>query len=227
MRMSTPLCGRPGGAELLGMRPRVGGRPADDLAHLGLAVAVQHRHAEPVHEPARGQRRQRRRDAADVAERRQVGHRRVVGQHHHGSGRQNRRTHLVAVDELGEVRRREAAHEDDGGSGAQAEAHVVDAGVERHRDRDQVRGRLAGGLGAAAVPAQGSQGRGRAARGSRCGIAESPWAVPSSRTSRSRRQPRGHGRAGPRGGVARPRRAAPRGGWWRGHAPLRLRGSGR
>ena len=64
-------------AQLLRMLAGVGGRPPDDLTHLGLAVAVQHRHAEPVHEPAGGQRRQRRRDAADESQRREVGHRRV------------------------------------------------------------------------------------------------------------------------------------------------------
>ena len=64
-------------AQLLRMLAGVRRRPPDDLAHLGLAVAVQHRHAEPVHEPARGQRRQRRRDAADESEGREVGHRRV------------------------------------------------------------------------------------------------------------------------------------------------------
>ena len=44
----------PGRAELLGVLPGVGRGPADDLAHLGLPVAVEHDGPEALHEAAGG-----------------------------------------------------------------------------------------------------------------------------------------------------------------------------
>ncbi len=60
-------------ADLVGVLARVGRSPADDLADLRLPVAVQHDDAELVGEPPRLQGRQRRGDAADVTQRREVG----------------------------------------------------------------------------------------------------------------------------------------------------------
>ena len=140
--------------QLLGVLPGVGGGPADDLPHFGLPVAVQHRHAESIGETAGGERREGRSDAPDEPQRREVGHRRILGEHDHGGRRQHRRTHVVAVHQFREIPRRETRHQDHGRSGSQAEAHVVDAGIEGDRDGNQVRGGLARAPVAGAVPPQ-------------------------------------------------------------------------
>ena len=76
-------------------------------------------------------------------------------EHDHGGRRQHRRADLITVHQLREVPRGEAGHQDDGRSGPEAEADVVDAGIEGDRHGNQVRGGLACALLAGAPsPAQ-------------------------------------------------------------------------
>ena len=129
------------GADLLGVLTGVGRGPADDLADLRLPVPVQHHHAEAVGEATRLDRRERRRDAADVAQRREIPDLLVVGEHRDRGGRQDGRADAEPAHELGEDAGLEPLHDHDGRAGPKAEQHVVDPGVQRERDRDQVRGR--------------------------------------------------------------------------------------
>ena len=89
-------------------RLRVGCGPSDDLAaELGLAVAVQHRDAEPITEPAGLQWRQRRADAAHVLQRCEVVDGHVIGEHRHRRRRQYGRPDAEPADGVGERRRLE------------------------------------------------------------------------------------------------------------------------
>ena len=147
-------------AQLVGMLARVGGRPADDLTDLGLAVTVQHDDAELVGEAARLQRRERRGDAAHVAQRREV------------DDRRRRRTaspspraaapstgSRTGATSSANTRGIEAVHHDDLGAGAQPEQHVVDAGVQRERHRHEVRRRARSGAAVAPAPVAPRSGR--------------------------------------------------------------------
>ena len=78
------------------MLTSVGHGPADDLADLRLPVPVQHHDAEPIGEAARLDRRQRRRDAAHVAQRCKVLDPRVV-------------EHLLRAYELGRLLKEDLA----------------------------------------------------------------------------------------------------------------------
>ena len=129
----------PDRAQLVGMFARIRGGPPDDLADLGLAVAVQHDDTELVGKTARLERRERRGDAAHVSQRRKVDDGRIIGQHRHRRGRKHRRPDAEPGDQLGEHARIEPVHDDDLGSGPQPEEHVVDAGIERERNRDEIR----------------------------------------------------------------------------------------
>ena len=127
--------------ELLGMLPGIGRGPADDFADLRLAVPVQHPDLEPVGEAVRLDRRQRRRDAAHVAQRCKVLDFLVVGEHRDRGGRKHGRTDAEPPHELDERTGLEPLHDHDRRAGPEPEQHVVGPGVEREGDRDQVRGR--------------------------------------------------------------------------------------
>ena len=131
----------PHGADLLGMLAGVGRGPPDDLADLRLPVAVQHHGTEPGREPAGLVRRQRRGDAAHVAQGREVVDCVVVGEHRDRGGRQHGRADPEPADELREGRGLETLHDHDRRACSQAEQHVVDPGVQGERDRDEVRDR--------------------------------------------------------------------------------------
>ena len=139
------------GPQLLGVLAGVARGPPDHLADLGLPVAVQDDDAEAFPEAARLQRRQRRGDAADVPQRCEVGHVGLV-EHRHRGGRQHRRPDAVAGDRRREAGRVEAVQDHDRRTGAQPEQDVVDAGVERERHRDEVRGGGARTVGGPAAP---------------------------------------------------------------------------
>ena len=124
-------------ADLLRVLTRVGRGPADHLADLGLAVAVEHGDAELLGEALRLDRRQRGGDAAHEPERREVGDRGVV-EHRHRRRRQDGRPDLEPRHELGELLRLEPVHHDDRRAGPQPEQDVVDARVQRERHRDEV-----------------------------------------------------------------------------------------
>ncbi len=199
--------------DLFGVVPGVGGRPSDDLSDLGLAVAIEHRDAELVGEPTGRQGRERRGDAPHVAQRRQIGDVRIVGEHHHGGRRQDGGANGEAADERGELRGAEAVHEHERSSGPQSEQDVVDAGVERQGHRYQVRRGRAGRIGRPApqrtedtveqlqVPGVRLQDRLRPSRGSgRPGDegrsrARSGWASTSARGALRRRRSRRRGRS--------------------------------
>ena len=122
----------------------VGRGPSDDLAGLGLAVAIEHGHPETGGEPAGLERGERRGDRAHIAQRRQRLDGCVVAEHRHRGRCQHCRADLVTPDQRGEVRRVESVHHHQRGAGPKAEQSVVDACVERHRNRYEVRGRRSG-----------------------------------------------------------------------------------
>ena len=139
-------------ADLVGMRTSVGRGPADHLADLRLPVTVQHTHAELVDETARRERRQRRGDAAHVTERCEIFD--VVGvvEHRDRRGWQHRGADAEPLHELRERGGSEAVHDHDRRARPQPEQHVVDAGVQRQRHRDQVRCGRPGGVAGIAAP---------------------------------------------------------------------------
>ena len=102
---------------------------------------------ELVGEPTGRERRERRGDAPHVAQRRQIGDVRIVGEHHHGCRRQDGGANGEAADERGEFRGTEAVHEHERRSGSQSEQDVVDAGVEGQGHRYEVRRWRSGRIG--------------------------------------------------------------------------------
>ena len=136
------------GAELL----PVGRAPAHRFAaELGLAVAVEDRDAEPFVERARVRGRQRRGDAADVAQRLERGDRVVVGEHHERGRREHRRPDAVLVHQPRELARFELRHEHDG---------CAEAGTRTAPGRCPPRARATSARGSASARVLGTSGPG-------------------------------------------------------------------